>query len=178
MWLPTFDAESQVKLTKQNRPFVSVVKDGKAVPAAVQVMEVAARHNLVLETGHSSPAEGIILIREAKRLGVKNIVVTHALTNMGGLYTIPQMQEAAQLGACLEIVYGNADVIRASADAVKAIGARSFIVSSDLGQPSNPLHPDGLLEIYRGLAQQGISSADIDLMSKTNPARVLGLEAK
>ncbi len=176
VWLPTFDAEAQVKLTKQNRPFVSVVKDGKVVPAAAQVMEVAAQHNLVLETGHSSPAEGIILIREAKRLGVKMIVVTHALTNMGGPYTIPQMREAAQLGAYLEIVWGKADVIRASADAVKAIGPRSFIVSSDLGQPGNPLHPDGLLEIYRGLAQQGISAADIELMSKTNPARVLGLD--
>ena len=75
-------------------------------------------------------------------------------------------------------MWGNADVIRASADAVKAIGAGSFIVSSDLGQPNNPLHPDGLLQIYRGLAQQGISSADIELMSKTNPAKVLGLDPK
>ncbi len=178
IWLPTFDAEAQVKLSKQNRPFISVVKDGKVVPEALEVMEVAARHNLVLETGHSSPSEAMLLIREAKRLGVKTIVVTHALTNMGGVYSIPQMKEAVQLGAWLEIVYGNADVIRASADAVKAIGARSFIVSSDLGQPNNPLHPDGLLQIYRGLAQQGISSADIDLMSKTNPARVLGLDPK
>jgi predicted amidohydrolase len=141
-------------------------------------MEVAARHNLVLETGHSSPAEAMMLIREAKRLGVKTIVVTHALTNMGGVYNIAQMRQAADLGAWLEIVFGNADVIRASADAVKAIGARSFIISSDLGQPNNPLHPDGLLQIYRGLAQQGISSADIELMSKTNPAKVLGLDPK
>lgn len=178
IWLPTFDAEAQVKLSKQNRPFISVVKDGKPVPEAIQVMEVAARHNLVLETGHSSPSEAMILIREAKRLGVKTIVVTHALTNMGGVYNIEQMREAAQLGAWLEIVWGNADVIRASADAVKAIGARSFVVSSDLGQPNNPLHPDGLLQIYRGLAQQGISSADIELMSKTNPAKVLGLDSK
>ena len=96
---------------------------------------------------------------------------------MGGVYSIARMREAVQLGAWLEIVYGNADVIRASADAVKAIGARSFIVSSDLGQPNNPLHPDGLLQIYRGLAQQGISLADIDLMSKTNPAKVLGLDS-
>jgi hypothetical protein len=178
IWLPTFDAEAQVKLSKQNRPFISVVKNGKVVPEALEVMEVAARHNLVLETGHSSPAEAMLLIREAKRLGVKTIVVTHALTNMGGVYSVPEMREAVQLGAWLEIVYGNADVIRASADAVKAIGARSFIVSSDLGQPNNPLHPDGLLQIYRGLAQQGISSADIELMSKTNPAKVLGLDSK
>jgi hypothetical protein len=178
IWLPTFDSEAQVKLTKQNRPYVTVVKDGKAVPDVIKVMEVAAKHNLVFETGHSSPEESMVLIREAKRVGVKTIVVTHALTNMGGPYTIPQMREAAQLGAYLEIVYGRANVIKASADAVKAIGAASFIISSDLGQPNNPLHPDGLLEIYRGLVQQGISVKDVDLMAKTNPARVLGLDAK
>lgn len=175
IWFPTYDAEAQVKRSGENRPFVSVVKDGKVVPEATQVLEVAARHNLVFETGHSSPAEGLLLIREAKRVGVKSIVVTHALTNMGGPYTIPQMREAADLGAFLEVVWGRGNVLRESAEAVKAVGARRFIISSDLGQPNNPLHPDGLLEIYKSFAQQGISLADIALMSKTNPALALGL---
>jgi hypothetical protein len=175
IWFPTYDAEAQVKRSGENRPFVSVVKDGKVVPEATQVLEVAARHNLVFETGHSSPAEGLLLIREAKRVGVKSIVVTHALTNMGGPYTIPQMREAADLGAFLEVVWGRGNVLRESAEAVKAVGARHFIISSDLGQPNNPLHPDGLLEIYKSFAQQGISLADIALMSKTNPALALGL---
>jgi hypothetical protein len=175
IWFPTYDAEAQVKRSGENRPFVSVVKDGKVVPEATQVLEVAARHNLVFETGHSSPAEGLLLIREAKRVGVKSIVVTHALTNMGGPYTIPQMREAADLGAFLEVVWGRGNVLQESAEAVKAVGARHFIISSDLGQPNNPLHPDGLLEIYKSFAQQGISLADIALMSKTNPALALGL---
>ena len=175
VWFPTYDAEAQVKRSRESRPFVSVVKGDKVVPEATQVLEVAARHNLVFETGHSSPTEGLLLIREAKRVGVKSIVVTHALTNMGGPYTIPQMREAADLGAYLEVVWGRGNVLRESAEAVKAIGARHFIISSDLGQPNNPLHPDGLLEIYRSFAQQGISLADIEVMSKTNPALALGL---
>jgi hypothetical protein len=175
IWFPTYDAEAQVKRSGENRPFVSVVKNGKVVPEATQVLEVVARHNLVFETGHSSPSEGLLLIREAKRVGVKSIVVTHALTNMGGPYTIPQMREAADLGAFLEVVWGRGNVLRDSAEAVKAIGARHFIISSDLGQPNNPLHPDGLMEIYKSFAQQGISLADIELMSKTNPAVALGL---
>ena len=175
IWFPTFDAEAQVKRSGENRPFVSVVKNGKVVPEATQVLVVAARHNLVFETGHSSPSEGLLLIREAKRVGVKSIVVTHALTNMGGPYTIPQMREAADLGAFLEIVWGRGNVLRESAEAVKAVGARHFIISSDLGQPNNPLHPDGLMEIYKSFAQQGISLADIELMSKANPAAALGL---
>src|SRR5580692_3985341 len=74
IWLPTFDSESQVKLQNQQRPFARVTKDGKVVPEVLQVMTIAARNNLVLETGHSSPAENLLIIREAKQQGVKHIV--------------------------------------------------------------------------------------------------------
>ena len=62
------------------------------------------------------------------------------------------------------------------AKAIRDVGARSCILSSDLGQAGNPLHPDGLAAFFAGLAKEGVSRADIELMSKTNPARVLGLE--
>ena len=42
--------------------------------------------------------------------------------------------------------------------------------------PVNPSHPDGLASFFDGLEQEGISSAEIDMMSKTNPARILGLD--
>jgi predicted metal-dependent phosphotriesterase family hydrolase len=44
-----------------------------------------------------------------------------------------------------------------------------------MGQAGNPLHPDGLTAFFSGLRNEGISQADVDLMSKTNPARVLEL---
>ena len=59
---------------------------------------------------------------------------------------------------------------------VQALGAASFVLSSDLGQPPNPLHTDGLLAMYKGLMAHGISAADIDVMARKNPARLLGLE--
>jgi hypothetical protein len=51
-----------------------------------------------------------------------------------------------------------------------------MVLSSDLGQATNPLHPDGLLALYKGLVAHGISVADIDQMAKTNPAKLLGLK--
>src|SRR5262249_47841722 len=59
VWMPTFDAENQVRFSKENRPFISVAKDGKLVPEALQVIAVAVKHQLMLETGHSSPAEAL-----------------------------------------------------------------------------------------------------------------------
>jgi predicted metal-dependent phosphotriesterase family hydrolase len=44
-----------------------------------------------------------------------------------------------------------------------------------MGQPANPIHPDGLVLFFNGLKQQGLTQAEIDRMSKENPARLLGL---
>ena len=79
VWMPTFDAENQVKYSKESRPFVSVSKDGALVPEVRDVIALIAKHNLILATGHSSPEEDLMLIREARRAGVRSIVVTHAM---------------------------------------------------------------------------------------------------
>ena len=175
VWMPTFDSEHNA--APEHRPFARVAKDAKLVPEVIQVIGIIAKHNLVLETGHSSPAECLMLIREGKRQGVRNIVVTHAINKLVGM-SIPEMQEAAKLGAYLEFVYvkpGSNDA-QAHVEAIRAVGPEHCILSSDLGQAGNPLHPDGLLAFYQYLHQQGFSESEIDLMSKVNPAKVLGLE--
>ena len=178
VWLPTFDSESQVKLSGQQRPFAPVTRDGKILPEVLAVIALAAQHDLVLETGHSAPQESLLIIAEAKRQGVEHVLVTHAMNSPGGSMTLDEMREAARLGALLELVHSplTDEQLRKEADAIKAIGAASFVLASDLGQPPNPLHTDGLLALYRGLMAQGVSAADIDLMSRKNPARLLGLQ--
>lgn len=181
IWMPTFDAENQVRYSKENRPFVPVAKDGKLLPAVIDVIGLAAKNNLTLETGHSSPEEGLMLVREAKRQGVQHVVVTHAMQAPVSMKAA-QMKEAAGMGAYIEFVYGglagrNRDqTLKGFVEAIRAVGPASCILSSDLGQPNNPLHPDGLATFYELLRQQGFSQAEVDLMSKTNPARALGLE--
>jgi len=178
VWLPTFDSEAQGLLMHLPGPFARVTKDRKVLPEVLQVMAIAAKNNLVLETGHSSPAESLILVKEAKRLGVKHVMVTHALTNPGGPLSIAEIQEAAKLGAYIELVaapFTDAQFQKA-VDAIRAAGPASVVLSSDLGQVRNPLHPDGLLMLYRGLMAHGISEAEIVQMSQTNPARLLELQ--
>jgi Family of unknown function (DUF6282) len=177
IWLPTFDSENQVKMSKDNRSFASVVQDGAVTPAVSQVIALAAKHNLILETGHSSPAEALIIIREAKRQGVQNVLVTHAMSSPVNM-SIAQMREAAKLGAYLELVWvrPGTDAARAYVNAIRAVGSESIVLSSDLGQAANPLHPDGLLTMYQYLASQGVPTVDIDRMAKTNPAKLLGLK--
>jgi hypothetical protein len=181
VWMPTYDNENQVKYSKENRPFVSISKDGHLLPLVEQVIDIAAKHQLTLETGHSSAEDGLLIVHEAHMRGVQHIVVTHAMAAPVRM-TIPQMQQAVRDGAFIEFVYSstlgaNAVVtIPEFAKAIRAIGPNSCILSSDLGQPQNPLHPDGMLMFFQALLKEGISQTDIDLMSKTNPAKALGLQ--
>ena len=181
VWMPTFDSENQVRYSKENRPFVPVSKDGELLPEVKQVISVIAKHQLVLETGHSAPEEGLMLVREGRRQGVRHMVVTHAMLAPVRM-SVAQMREAAKEGAYIEFVYNgligpNREAeIGDYAKAIRAVGPRSCILASDLGQPANPLHPDGLVAFFAALRREGLSQAEITLMSNTNPAHVLGLE--
>lgn len=180
VWMPTFDSENQVRYSRENRPFVSVSKDGRLLPEVLAVIALAAKHGLTLETGHSSAAECLLLVREARRQGVQHIVVTHAMLAPVRM-TVAQMREAAAQGAYLEFVYngliGKAKESepRDYAAAIRQVGPASCILASDLGQVGNPLHPDGLAAFFAALRREGISQADIDRMSIVNPALALGL---
>jgi Family of unknown function (DUF6282) len=177
VWLPTFDSEHQVTSSNEKRPFARVAKDGQLVPEVLQVIAIVARNNLVLETGHSSPAEALLIIREARKQGVQNILVTHAMSPLVGM-SVSEMKEAARLGAYLEFVWvrPGSDAAKAYVPAIREVGPEHCVISSDLGQAANPLHPDGLLALYRYLQSQGFSIAEIDQMSKINPAKLLGLK--
>ena len=178
VWMPTFDSENEVRQSKENRPFVPVVRNGQVTPEVRQVLAVIAKRNLILETGHSSPEESLVLIREAANFSIRRIVVTHAMADVVNM-NVAQMKEAAKLGAYLEFVYiprpTSKRTIPEYVAAIRAIGPEHCILSSDLGQPGNPLHPDGLAKMFQSLREQGISEAAIDLMAKKNPASLLGL---
>lgn len=181
VWMPTFDAENQVRFSKENRPFVSVSRNGALLPEVKEVIGLIAKHQLTLATGHSTPEEVLMLIREARAQGVQRIVVTHAMLAPVQM-SVAQMREAVTLGAKLEFVYnaliGSSKMFEIGqyAEAIRQVGVDACILSSDLGQAGNPLHPDGLTAFFAGLRSQGFSVAEIETMSKRNPAKLLGLE--
>ena len=181
VWMATFDSENQVRFSKEDRPFVRITRDGQLVAETKAVIAVIARHNLVMATGHSSAEEGLMLVREAKAQGVQHMVVTHAMVNPVHM-SEAQMVEAAKLGAYIEFVYnglighGKQYEFADYAKAIRAVGVEHSILSSDMGQVGNPIHTDGLLAFFKGLREQGFTQAEIEQMSRTNPARLLGLQ--
>src|SRR5437016_8839188 len=142
VWMSTFDAENQVRFSKENRPFVRVSRNGDLLPETKAVIAAIAKHNLVLATGHVSAEEGLLLLGEGRRQGVQHMVVTHAI-NPPIVMTVPQMKEAATLGAFIEFVGSTMRSAEAPArvdrfaEAIRQIGPAFCILSSDLGQANN-----------------------------------------
>ncbi|NET31539.1 MAG: histidinol phosphatase [Cyanothece sp. SIO1E1] len=190
VWLPTIDADYHHQVFHQPGPGIKVAQAGKLLPEVERVLQLVAQHNLVLGTGHISPAEVKLVVERAHSLGIKNILITHAMADVPGL-SIADMQTVTALGAYLELVYVN-DLMgpestsiahqnwhRVSVDqmaaAIKTIGAEHFVLSTDLGRRLDPLPAEGYQRFVQGLMQAGITEADIDLMMMKNPARLLGI---
>ncbi len=191
VWLPTFDAENHVRFFKEDRPTVVVTKNGELVPELQPIFRVIAQNDLVLETGHSSAEECLLLIKGAKAAGVKKIVVTHAMADPIGM-NLGQLKEAASLGAKMECVWmtnltGKNSHLASMrhwkkitsedyARTIRVVGAEHFILSSDLGQYLNPIPTDGIKAFILDLAAAGFSEKEIDLMCRRTPASLLGME--
>jgi hypothetical protein len=181
VWMSTFDAENQVRYSKENRPFVRVSLGGELLPETQAVIAVIARHGLTLATGHVSSEEALMLLREGRRQGVRHMVVTHAI-NAPILMDVRQMQEAARLGAFIEFAGStlrSADAaarIDRFAEAIRQVGPQFCILSSDLGQQGNPLAPDGFGEFLAAMMRKGFAAEAIEQMARRNPAQLLGLQ--
>jgi hypothetical protein len=193
VYMPTVDAEYR-NANKANT--VPVTRNGALLPETLEVLKVTAKHNLGLSTGHLSPDECVLLIRAAKAAGVNRIYVQHP-NHSGMVMSMTQMKEMVRLGALIEIVLsgegltggplgGGPPVVNREnpvldfgaqklAD-IREIGPANIVLTSDLGQPGRVTHADSFQMALTVLAKAGFTQAEIDLMTKRNPARFLGLE--
>ncbi|MEG3940464.1 MULTISPECIES: DUF6282 family protein [unclassified Microcoleus] len=190
VWLPTVDSNHHLKVFHKSGIGIKVAENGKLLPETAAVLKIVARDNLVLETGHISSAEVMAVVRQARLLNIKNILITHAMADVPGL-SLENMQTAAQMGAFLELAFVNDLMGENAADdghknwhhvsinqmvaAIKLIGAEHFILSTDLGRKPDPLPAEGYKLFVEKLMDEGISQPEIDLMMKKNPARLLGI---
>jgi hypothetical protein len=97
-----------------------------------------------------------------------------------------QMKRAVEMGAYLEVVSGFTrlpEMIEDRTSGIREIGPEHFILSSDRGQGRGPegdggpaaTHLDGLVLAANVLREHGFTDAELNVMLKENPARLLGL---
>ena len=180
VWMPTVDAaQGPFAAAVDPADILPVSRDGALLPEVLDVLELIAELDLALATGHSSSGDSLLLVRAASRLGIDRIVITHPLGDL--LLPAEIRREVIRLGALLEFPIAMAAPIGATpfddfAAQIRAAGPENVVVSTDLGQPANPVPAVGFAMGVGRLLAAGFSEAEVDLMIRRNPARLLDLD--
>jgi len=189
VWMPTFSSTNSINMMRalglplKGEGFSILDEAGKLVPEMEPILSLIKKYDMVLATGHISPQEVLVLVKEAQRIGIKKIVITHPTDKefMEKVLSIEELQQLAKIGAFMEFTivgmlpneFGH-DPAQV-AQVIKTIGPEHCILSTDLGQPQNPLPVEGMRLLISTMLHHGITPEEIELMVKVNPAGLLGL---
>lgn len=181
VWMPTNTAENHCKKEGKDN-YVVCVKDGKVVEELKTVFSLIRDFDAVLETGHLSPEECFIVTEAARNMGVKKIVITHPEFHIVGMSLKDQERIVKDYNVLLERVYAQPvgkgiykKNLPDNAEAMRQIGCEHFIVATDGGQMQNPEWYNTIAEYIDYLYDSGFSKGEIDLMTKENPGKMLGI---
>lgn len=143
------------------------------------ILNLIARHDAVLATGHLSPPESLALLKRARALGVRRMVVTHASMPVTAM-SPAQQQEAARLGAMIEHSFfaatescPNPISLAEMAEQIRQVGPDHVIVSSDFGQAANGAIVEGFARYLGQMLELGFSEDELRRMIRDNPQRLL-----
>lgn len=187
VWLPTQSAHNHLeKLGKPTEGCVEVVKDGKIVPELTQVFELIQKYDVVLGTGHISAAEIFTVVKAARQAGVKKIVITHPEWWLVNMTLEEQIRIVKEYDVFLERCYaqnkgvgagnGYLSNLPGNLKAIKAVGYKNVLISTDGGQIENPNWELAEEDYLQYLADHGIPEEEIRYMSHDLPAMLLGIE--
>lgn len=186
VWLPTASAENHLKrVGKPTDKAVRVIENGRILPALGEVMELIRQHDAVLATGHLSGEEIRIVVKAAREMGLRKIVVTHPEWWLVGL----SLEEQCQLVRTYDVVlercfaqnkgvgpgHGYLSNLPGNLEAIQTIGSQNILISTDGGQAENLPWPEMEREYLGYLLSHGVSREQLWHMSRTLPCNLLGL---
>src|SRR5882762_5450654 len=198
VWMPTVDAENETagrldggsqklpfwaKIQRElaaegiSPPPLSVIDaSGRLVEPARRCLERIAKHNMILATGHVGRREIFALVRSAKDIGVRKVLVTHAEFPSQSL-TGDEQKELADLGALIEHCFTTTYTAKAPWESafanIRKTGVSRSVVSTDLGQTINPPVAEGFAMFAQKLLDAGFTHDEVRTMAVTNPARLV-----
>jgi hypothetical protein len=187
VWMPTHSSSNE----KNKIPGITSGSDGlsllnsenKLIPEIDKILSLIKEHEMVLATGHISPAETIALLDAARAKGISKIVITHPsiVEILKHGFKMEDLRRLAKMGAFIEHTYVGylPNELRHDpknlVETIRAVGAEQSIISTDTGQSGNPPVGEAMRMFIALLLRSGITEHEIELMAKVNPARLLDL---
>ena len=198
VWFPTVDAANETagrldgpnvklpfwaKIQREiaaagiTRPPMTVLDEtGEVNEDARQCLELIAKHDMILATGHLGRHEIFPLVKAARGLGVKRIIVTHAEFPSQNLSADEQIA-LADLGAIIEHCFTTYHTNKCAWETVfaniRAVGVERTMLATDLGQKTNPPVAEGFAAFAQRLLDAGFAAAEINRMAATIPGELV-----
>jgi hypothetical protein len=198
VWMPTVDAANEtagrVGGSNTKLPFWAQIQrelaatgiapppltvlddDGSINQATRRCLELIASHGMILATGHLGRHEIFPLVRTAREMRVKKVLVTHAEFPSQNLSAEEQVELAAR-GAYIEHCFTTMHTGKAPwevvLDSIRRVGPERCVLSTDLGQTINPPVSDGFAMFAQTLLDAGFSVEEIRRMCVTNPGALI-----
>ena len=195
IWMPTVSAENHIaQLTGQGKTFPKTKRkmldpiplsalnaNGAVCDAAKACLDIIAEANIILAGGHLPARELHLLFDEARRRGVKKMLVNHPTYLIG--CTDADIRSLVGAGAYIEhsicmFADGKSKKFDAGelAHLIDVAGVERTILSSDLGLLDNPRPVEGFRQIVRILLDLQFSATDIRTLISSNAAGLLDLD--
>jgi hypothetical protein len=158
-------------------PGIRVIDDGGnlTVPAR-SCLELIAKYDMVLATGHLGRQEISALVRGAREMKLRKVVVTHAEFPSQNLSAEEQV-ELAEMGALIEHCFTTMHTGKAPwatvIDSIRKVGPERCVLSTDLGQATNPPVSEGFAMFAQTLMDAGFSGDEIRRMAVVNPSELV-----
>jgi hypothetical protein len=197
VWMPTWSAAQDPPhpsiFRDRMRPYLSTLdsdpdaaadirvldENGELTRATRRIVELCARYDLTLATGHLPIASSLVLAAVAQQSSVR-LILTHPLSGSVGA-SIDDQLRIAELGGFVEHVFIGCMPMhqrmdpRRIVEAIDALGAEHIVLSSDAIEAWNPPQPEVLRMFIATLLALGVSEEAVYRMTHDNPAQALGI---
>jgi hypothetical protein len=194
IWMPTLDSAAHAHVfgssgtygyqdsnTKIQREGIRILDEtGKLTEPVKVIVELVKSADVALGTAHLSRQEIFLLTEFAQKETFHKLLITHPYFNPPKL-SVEDQVELSKMGATIELCGGNLYPIPGVAklsdylQSISKVGAASLILTSDSGQPRKSMPAEVLRIFTQCLMDKGVSQQQIDMMTKKNPAGILGL---
>ena len=189
---PTHHTRHIAKLEKRKKNYIKNcfhVPDTGPTQETMKILELIAQKNIVMNTGHLSAKETINLVKYAKKIGVKKILIP---SNTFDLTTITKLKKfrpkfefsyffiSKATDIPLTHVDGEKHKIQGTNEKllkilIKTAGPKNVILSSDCGVSILPKPHIGFSKFINHIQKLGFSKKEIEYMIKINPKKLFNL---
>jgi Family of unknown function (DUF6282) len=197
VWLPTLAAENhlrwQAATARQHPASTDKIREAVGIPVlnadktvrddVKEVLDIVAKNDMVLASGHLHISETWLVFEEAQRRGVKRLVLTHPEEIVDA--SLNDVQGIAAMGAFVEhslcmFVEGSKFKFAGPEELkrlIEAAGVDQTVMCSDLGQTGTISPLEGFRRGIKMCIDLGYDDEQIRKMFSVNAARMIGIES-